>query len=154
MFYNFYKNLYKKENIPMETDRNKLHQMCKRPTDEQEKETEEEITKDDIEQGISDLNRNKAPGPDGLTAEFYKHFKKDLIPILKKVYGVSFSNGTLPKGTTHSFITLIPKEIPDKKNVKSYRPTTLLNTDHKISSKVLTAKLKTVMERLVHEHQQ
>ena len=89
--------------------------MCRRLTDERKKETEEEITKDDIERGISDLNRNKAPSPDGLTAEFYKHFKKDLVSILKKVCDVRFSNGTLSKGTTHSFIRLIPKKCPDKK---------------------------------------
>ena len=44
--------------------------------------------------------------------------------------------------------------MPGQENVKNYRPMSLLNTDHKILSKVLTAKLKTVMELLIHENQQ
>ena len=86
--------------------------------------------------------------------EFYKHFKDALTPILREVYEASFHNGLPPKGTPHSFITLIPKDSPGRKNVKNYRPLSLLNTDYKILSKTLTTKLKTVMEFLIYENQQ
>ena len=40
------------------------------------------ITKEEIEESFLELNKNKTPGPDGITNEFYQHFKKDITPII------------------------------------------------------------------------
>ena len=60
----------------------------------------------------------------------------------------------MPHVMTNSLITLLPKDENDKRRMGKYRPITLLNTDYKIISKILTPRLAPHMEKLVHEDQQ
>ena len=47
---------------------------------------ETEISLDEIMKSIISGTNNKPPGNDGLTAEFYKNFSKEIAPILLDVY--------------------------------------------------------------------
>ena len=98
------------------------------------------------------MAKGKAPGPDGLSVEFYTQcwpiVKHDFVNLLNQMY----STQSIDNKTKSGFITLIHKKGP-KTEISNYRPTSLLNYDLKIFTKCLTNRLKPLMTNLSHENQ-
>ena len=74
------------------------------------------ITSTKNETMIKYLPKNKSPGPDGITGEFFQTFRQELMPILLKLFQKFAEERTLPN-FYKATITLIPK--PEKDNTEN-----------------------------------
>ena len=108
-----------------------------------------ELTVDEIFDAVVTLKSNKVGGPDGLSAEFYQCFFKQLKTPLLQMYTFAYSKGVLPLSTHSGLITLLPKKNKDTRYVKNLCPLTMLNIEDKILAKAMENRLKEIIPTIV-----
>lgn len=111
------------------------------------------ITLQEVKKQIQALRRGKSPGDDGFTNEFYRTFSEEISPLLFKAYNFALDKGVWAQTWASSIITLIHKEGKDASKCESYRPISLLNTDHKIISAILANRLKDTITDIIASDQ-
>lgn len=103
-----------------------------------------DITEEEINEAIMQLNNGKSPGLDGLSSEFYKVFKDVLILILRDLFLVILQNGQLSESMKKGMIKIIYKKKGNKDDLRNYRPLSMLNTDYKILAKIFANRLRVI----------
>ncbi|GLT87976.1 hypothetical protein SLE2022_060240 [Rubroshorea leprosula] len=102
----------------------------------------------EIYSALHSLKPFKAPGPDGFHPLFFQKFwnvtKDKLCADIKHIF---MSEGMLPTWN-ETLITLIPKN-NSPVSIKEFRPIGLCNTTYKIVSKILVARIKPFMDRII-----
>ena len=98
------------------------------------------------------MNNNKSPGEDGLPKEFYSKFQNLIIPQLTELINNITLSNRLPQSQNNAIVTLFFKK-NDHRLLKNWRPVSLLNVDYKIMSKVLSNRLKSIMQDIIPDTQ-
>jgi hypothetical protein len=110
------------------------------------------FTEEEVFEAISQMEHNKAPGPDGFPAEFYKQFWETIKHDLMNLFML------LHQGDLHLYklnfgvITLLPKK-EDAVQIQQYRPICLLNVSFKIFTKVGTNRITGIAHKVIKPSQ-
>lgn len=95
---------------------------------------------------------DKAPGPDGYTMGFFiKCWVVVKHDIMEAFYNFP-SHGIFEKNFNATYIALIPKKA-GAKELRDFRPISLIGSVYKLFSKVLTERLKRVIDKSVDSQQ-
>ena len=73
-----------------------------------------EITENELQAAINRLKVGKSPGSDGYTAEWYKEFKNELIPVILPALNWVLEKAITLLSWSEAIISAIPKEGKDK----------------------------------------
>ena len=98
------------------------------------------------------IHLDKAPGPDGFSANFFQANWNTVKEQIVKEIQEFFSSGLLPCNINNTHVILIPK-IKRPKKMTDYRPITLCTVYYKIIAKLLTKKLQPILAYIISENQ-
>ena len=121
-------------------------------TDEESTVCEGRITKGECERSLNTISSDKAPGYDGLSIEFYRHFWNEIGDMVVNSYNEAFESCNLAESHKLSILSLIFKK-GDRDDLKNYRPISLSNTDYKLLASVLADRLQKVVSKVIGDEQ-
>ncbi|CAM4534079.1 unnamed protein product, partial [Caretta caretta] len=110
------------------------------------------LTLAEFSEALRRMPTNKSPGMDGLTVEFYRAFWDIPGPDLATVWAESLQGGVLPLLCRRVVLALLPKK-GDLRDLRNWRPVSLLSTDYKIVAKAISLRLGSVMVDVIHPDQ-
>ena len=124
-----------------------------RLSEKQFKEIDRPLTLQELSDALKGMSNKKAPGTDGFPTEFYKIFWKELKHFFYKMAVESYEKGRLSNSLKDGILTVIPKPLKPRDEVRSYRPITLLNVSYKIISSAISNRIKHTLPDVVGNEQ-
>ena len=148
----FYSDLFSREMLDLTSQRDLFSYVKSRLSESEQASCEGPLTLAEASEALQRSNRNKSPGADGLTVEFYSQFWDKLGELLVSVFNQGLARGELPESMKASVTRLVHKK-DDKRLLKNWRPISLLNVDYKICSKAVSFRLSRVLGSIVDPDQ-
>ena len=106
------------------------------------------MSDDEIREGLWALKPYKAPCPDGLHAGFFQRFWPTVKESMRNEVMYIFEECRIPDYLNRTNIVLTPK-IAGPESLGNYRPISLCNTVYKIVTKIIVARLRPHLDKLV-----
>jgi hypothetical protein len=113
---------------------------------------EEPFEEREVWEVIKSMDGDKAPGPDGFSMAFFQKCWEVIKGDVMAVFSDFHERGKFVKCINSTFIALIPK-VHGAKEIKEFRPISLVTGIYKIISKVLANRMRKVMDRVISKPQ-
>jgi hypothetical protein len=115
----FYKDLYSSVQIENDKIDEFLEHVNKKIDEDDKNMCDSDITSDEIIEALTAMSKNKSPGSDGLTTEFYCTFYDSLRNILPKIFNAAYDEGVLSRSMKSGVISLIYKKKGDRRCIRN-----------------------------------
>jgi len=111
-----------------------------------------EVTMEELEATIKWFKKDKSPGPDGWTINFYIAFSEILGNDLLKIVENCRRSGRISSAIKSTFIALIPKS-NNHVSFNDFRPISLCNCLYKIIAKIIANRIKPILSHHISPEQ-
>ena len=112
---------------------------------------EEPFCEEELFIALSELNGDKALGPDDFSLAFWQHcwdvVKVKVLSFFKEFH----EHGCFAKNLNATFLVLVPKR-GEAEELKDFMPISLVGNLYKLLAKVLTNRLKKMMGKVVSKY--
>ena len=112
----------------------------------------EEVSEEELKVALQSFQKDKSPGPDGWTIEFFIDLYDLLGADILKVVEDSHLSGRIPACFNSTFIALIPK-VDNPKSLHDVRPISLCNYIYKMISKFISRRLRDLLSEHISGEQ-
>ena len=146
----FYRKLYTKNPNAAFVFQNETTQKL---SDIQKEELATPFTFEEFTAALKGMAKQKTPGIDGLSCEFYIMFFKLVGQMIWNAMLLAHKQGHMYKSARRGVISLIPKKHKDPLEIKGWCPLTLLCVDCKIVTRMLSLRIKKVISVIVQPQQ-
>ena len=146
----YYSDLYRKEAT---TPFNLCNQQNIHISDSTRHMCEQEITEGEIRSAVFSMKKDKTPGYDGLSIEFYQCFWEQIRSPFSNMISQCYQDSCCDASVKTGILNLIPKKGKDSRYLKNLRPITLLNVDYKIIEKILGNRLDIALQEVINHDQ-
>jgi len=106
------------------------------------------LTNDEIKAALFSIPDNKAPGPDGYNAFFFKKCWSIIGADFIAATRYFFTNNTLPRCVNATRVALVPK-VENPSCMNDFRPISCCNVLYKCISKIIVSRLKTALDEVI-----
>lgn len=144
----FYENLYSCEHKEDQVVEQCFYEELPKVSEDSNAALKRAISPGELHEALQSMENGKAPGIDRIPVEFYKAFWPVIGGDLLAVLSDSLVGGLLPLSCRRAVLTLLPKK-GDVRDIKNWRPVSLLCCDYKLLSKVLATRLGKVLEEVI-----
>ena len=151
-FASFYSSLFSADAIDCAAQESLLNNVKSSLPPDQSESCEGLLTAEECLEALNGMARRKAPGLDGLPAEFYLKFWSILGQDLVEVLNSCYRAGSLTLSQRRGVISLSFKK-GDRLDMRNWRPISLLNVDYKLAARAVAARLLKVIHLIVAEDQ-
>ncbi len=121
-------------------------------TSDHKQSLETDLSFEEVTAAVMGLSSGRAPGLDGLPADFYKFFWNIIGNIYFEVLQKSISEEILPLSCQRAVLTLLHKK-GDLTHLRNWRPVAILGSDYKMFSKCLANRVNGVLHSIIHKDQ-
>jgi hypothetical protein len=112
----------------------------------------EEVTKEELKEVIHSFQKDKSPGPDGWSMDFFLGLFYFIGKDILKVVEESRINGVMHPPLNATFISLIPKKDAPQ-TFEDFRPISLCNNIYKVVTKIISRRLKSLLSKSISQEQ-
>jgi hypothetical protein len=150
---NYFQNLFKADSQATIEEVVKVAQYFPRFVEEEENHyLMEEVTEKELLEVLHSFQKDKSPGPDGWTIEFFLGCYEIIGTDLLKMVEDTRISGRIPQSLNSTFISLIPK-MDNPETLDEFRPISLCNCAYKIVSKIIARRFKKILSKNISEQQ-